>query len=65
MKEKRTNRRENNEIRGMAAFLAAAMLLYLVFVCAVKGYSFVMVGVFLAAVLLSVLAAMVAARLTE
>ena len=65
MKAKRTNRRKNNEIRGTATFLAAAILSYLVFVCAVKGYSFAVVGVFLAAVLLSALAALVASRLAE
>ncbi len=65
MKAKKANRRENNEIRGTVVFLAAAILSYLVFVCAIKGYSFGMVGVFLAAVLLSALAAVAAVRLTE
>ncbi len=65
MKAKKTNRQENNEIRGTLAFLAMTILLYLVFVCVVKGYSFAMVGVFLAAILLSALITAVAARLTE
>lgn len=65
MKMKNQSSRESSELRGTCGFVAAAILLYLLFLCTVKGHSFVIIGVFLGSLLLSALISALALRLTE
>lgn len=63
--EMRRDVREAREVTAAYLGAAAAVLLYLAVVCAVKGYGFTLVGIGAAAVVVGALVSAVAARMAD